>query len=184
MRDQRCSGDVAEEWRDVVGYEGLYQVSNLGRVRSLLKNEPRILKSIVQKNGYCAVSLRRDGKGTRFYVHRIVASAFYPNPDGFPVVNHIDGNKRNNNASNLEWCSYSHNARHAEDTGLHDSSVWYKASHKAHRKKVIRDDGLVFDSVNDAAASVGADPKNVSACLVGRRKKAKGHSFSYFKESA
>lgn len=97
-----------EEWKPVVGYEGLYEVSSLGRVRS---RQGLLRQSLA--NRYPSVHLSRDGKQATHRVHRLVASAFIPNPDGRETVNHIDGDRTNNAALNLEWVTTSENVRHA-----------------------------------------------------------------------
>lgn len=102
-----------EEWKDVENYEGLYQVSNLGKVKSLKDNngKPRekIMKQEKTKNGYLRIMLCKNGKRERFLVHRLVAQAFLENPSNLPCVNHIDENKENNQVDNLEWCTYQYN---------------------------------------------------------------------------
>lgn len=109
-----------EVWKDIEGYEGLYQVSSYGQVRSLdrivnsqwgLKSsrKGRTLKWVVDKRGYAKVSLSKEGKIFPTYVHRIVAQAFIPNPFNYIVVNHIDENPLNNKVSNLEWCTTGYN---------------------------------------------------------------------------
>ena len=101
-----------EEWRDVVGYEGLYMVSNCGRVKSLkFSNGKRekIMKLSDRGNGYLRVSLSKDGESKHYNVHRLVAIAFIPNPDNLPYVNHKDECKTNNNVDNLEWCTVEYN---------------------------------------------------------------------------
>ena len=105
-----------EIWRDISGYEGHYQVSNFGRVKSFHKGG-RILKPGLVL-GYLKVSLNSGGKVAQRKVHRLVAEAFIPNPNGKPEVNHIDGNPRNNHVDNLEWCTQLENIRHAYATGL------------------------------------------------------------------
>lgn len=114
-----------EIWKDIEGYEGLYQVSNMGRVKSLKRKDRygRIIKEKIRnlqngKDGYLIISLWNNGKGRMYSVHRLVAETFIPNPDSKPVVNHIDGNKQNNNADNLEWCTNSENDLHAYRLGL------------------------------------------------------------------
>lgn len=106
-----------EEWRDIQGYEGLYQVSNNGRVRSLARNSTKgkILCQAV-KRGYSHVCLSKDNKKKHFAVHRLVALAFIPNPSKKPEVNHIDGNRSNNNIANLEWVTRAENELHAYRT--------------------------------------------------------------------
>ena len=111
-----------EYWVDIDGFNGKYQVSNTGKVRSNCYKEPRILSQykIGKYRNYLAVKLYTGGKGTGrgYKVHRLVAQAFIPNPDNKEQVNHIDGNTFNNNVSNLEWCTNSENQKHAWQTGL------------------------------------------------------------------
>lgn len=107
---------MSEEWRPVRGYEGLYEVSNIGRIKSLRNNI--VLKQLDSGNGYFKVLFSKCGKVRSFWVHRLVASAFVPNPNDLPVVDHLDGNKRNNNAENLDWCTSGDNSRRAWNNGL------------------------------------------------------------------
>lgn len=104
-----------EIWRPIYGYEGLYEVSNLGRVKSLGNDKSRkekILKPHKHRKGYLVVNLYRNGKMKNFLVHRLVAEAFIPNPYGFEQVNHRDENKANNCSSNIEWCSAKYNTNY------------------------------------------------------------------------
>ena len=106
---------MQEIWKDVVGYEGLYQVSNMGRVKSFCqstkfhKQKEFILKPSLINSGYEVVTLYSKEKRKKFQIHRLVATAFIPNPDNLPCVNHKDENKVNNCVSNLEWCTYQYN---------------------------------------------------------------------------
>lgn len=108
-----------EIWRDIEGYEGLYEVSNLGRVRSSdsynslgrLHLKGRIRKPVVVR-GYLRVELCKEGKGKWFYVHRLVAHVFIPNPEGLPEINHRDENKTNNLVDNLEYCDRKYNCNY------------------------------------------------------------------------
>jgi len=102
-----------EIWKDIAGYEGLYQVSNLGRVMSFKKKSNSLLLSPSCSRGYLAVNLYINGNVKNPSIHRLVAIAFIPNPLNKPCVNHIDGNKLNNKLSNLEWCTYSENELHS-----------------------------------------------------------------------
>ena len=97
---------MMEEWKEIPGYEGLYEVSNIGNVRRV--SDLMVLKFSDLK-GYCRVRLRKDGKRKMYLVHRLVAQAFIPNPLNLPQVNHIDENKKNNNIDNLEWCDQTYN---------------------------------------------------------------------------
>lgn len=117
-----------ELWRDVIGYEGLYSVSNLGRVRSEARLaaigggnvrtvKTRLLKPAKNPNGYLSVWLCKPGHQRSFLVHRLVADAFLPNPEGKPFVNHIDNNPSNNALDNLEHCSHQENMAHARRQG-------------------------------------------------------------------
>ena len=113
-----------EEWKPIKGYEGLYEVSNFGRVKSLDrinccgKRVQSKLFSTQAKKNYITVVLNNDGNSKTFRIHRLVAQAFIPNPENKPCVNHKDGNKQNNHVNNLEWCTHSENMKHAHDTGL------------------------------------------------------------------
>src|SRR5699024_373311 len=119
---------IIEKWKDIKGYEDSYEVSNLGRVRSKERTrkfgratktfESKILKQSEDKDGYYRVNLSKDGKKKRFFAHRLVATAFIETNDDKPVINHMDGNKKNNVVDNLEWCTRSENDLHAFDVGL------------------------------------------------------------------
>lgn len=109
---------MKEVWKDIKGYEGSYKVSNLGRIQSNKNNRPKILKFGYNAKGYDLVHLCKHGEKKSFKVHRLVLIAFDCNLDNKPQVNHIDGNKNNNNLFNLEWCTNKENIEHAVKTGL------------------------------------------------------------------
>jgi hypothetical protein len=107
---------MEEIWKDVKGFEGLYQVSNIGRIKSLRKG--LILKSSINAAGYRHNTFSVNGSFKTLHLHRMLAIAFIENPNKYLVVNHKDGNKTNNNLDNLEWVTYSENTRHGYRIGL------------------------------------------------------------------
>ena len=119
---------MIECWKDIKGYEGAYQISNTGRVKSIIKWDLNKRKYICEETiltptdngyGYLIVSLRKNTKKKNHYVHRLVAEAFVTNPKGMPYVNHIDYDKKNNNHSNLEWCNQKDNILHSVERMRH-----------------------------------------------------------------
>lgn len=133
MLDRTSGKIVFEIWLPVRGYEGLYEVSDKGRVRSLdrkviystgreVLHRGRILKDTAGKAGYPQVVLTKDKEKKNYSVHRLVAEAFIPNPENKEQVNHIDRNKENNNISNLEWVTHQENADHAVASGYHNGN--------------------------------------------------------------
>ena len=107
---------INEQWKPIEGFEGLYEISNLGRIKSFWYGKEKILKPKKDKDGYLVVCLYRDGKQKFFRIHRLVATAFIPNPYGFEQVNHKDENKANNVKSNIEWCSAKYNSNYGTRT--------------------------------------------------------------------
>jgi len=99
-----------EIWKNVIDYEGIYQISNLGNLKNIKTN--KILKVNNKKEKYLNVSLYKNGKQKTFYIHRLIALIFIPNPHKLPMINHIDGNKQNNDILNLEWCTNRENTSH------------------------------------------------------------------------
>ena len=117
-----------EIWSDIVGYEGHYQISTFGRVKSLKKGREKILMPFIDKDGYFSIALSKESTVRKFKIHRLVAQAFIPNLDDKPHINHIDGNKMNNHVSNLEWCTNRENNYHAIKMGLRR---YQRNSHRA-----------------------------------------------------
>lgn len=187
---------MREEWRDVVGYEGFYQVSNMGRIRSLTRTFVRSDGSTATYKGrlitpvgrpYLHVSLSKNNVQSRVRVHRLVAKTFVPNPDNLPCVDHIDCDKTNDRADNLRWCTSLQNTRYAKENGLLNGNFHYellaeesKLAMKAPRMvPIIRDDGKAYDSIADAARDMGVTCGAISHVLRGLVRTCKGHSFKY-----
>ena len=184
---------MEEVWKDVVGYEGLYQVSNFGNVKSLNWKNTGTQKELWLKphnRGYYQVELAKDGKKKCFMVHRLVAVAFVSNPNGFPQVNHKDENKRNNCAENLEWCSQSYNTiyslkRHPErnaKNGGHRKGCRFKgANSDKHIIQLTQDGELVKEWIcsRDIFLETGMSDWSISECCRGNRKTAYGYKWQY-----
>jgi len=171
-------------WKDILGYEGIYQVSNTGMVKSLNYSntkKPRILKQSLTYDGYPKILLSKDGKRTNYDVHVLVARAFVPNPLNKPQVNHIDGNKLNNHSSNLEWCTPIENTRHAIANGLRSTSARsYKRNGEHYASKPILQYSLdgdfikLWDCYSEAARFYNCDPCSLVNCTKGRIQTVRG----------
>lgn len=179
-----------EVWRSVPGWDDCYQVSSMGRVKSLeryvrntstsfRKLPERILKQDCMQDGYLGVSLSRHQVPKYVKVHRLVAAAFIPNPDNLPVVNHKDGNKHNNCVENLEWCTIAYNNEHARVTGLTpppcEEFIDAGKTHAvASRKRVmLLETGQIFNSRQEAHEQLGVplvrifDSLKTGRCIAG-----------------
>lgn len=136
-----------EIWKDIIGYEGLYQVSSLGRVRSLDRYDSRnhfrngrMLKLSYNTVGYLSVGLHSNGKAKMYMVHRMVAQAFIPNPNNLPIINHKDENPSNNSVENLEWCTAKYNSNYGtRNDRIRTTSIkngyWSGLSEEEYKKK-------------------------------------------------
>lgn len=173
---------MKEIWKNIKRYENLYKVSNWGRVKSARNNI--LLKLHIQKNGYLRVSLSKNGKIKYYNIHRLVAEAFIPNPNNYPIINHIDGNKKNNNVKNLEFCTYSHNNKEARRLGLNISKKG-KYNHKS--RKVVQYDkkGNIikeWDYMNLITEILGYDYTSISKCCSGKQRTSYGYIWKYKEE--
>lgn len=172
---------MEEIFKDIEGYEGYYQISNLGRVKSLGKgnsnnSKEKILILGKDGGGYAKTTLYKDGKQKIFKVHRLVAKAFIPNPNNLPCVNHRDENKNNNCVDNLEWCTIEYNNNY----GTRKARIAEKES-----KQVIQLslDGKTeiakFPSTNEVQRQLGFLQSHVSQCCNGKRKTSYGFRWEY-----
>lgn len=168
---------MKELWKDVEGYEGTYQVSNLGMVKSLdrLTTDNRRLKGKLlaktNSKGYIKVTLTNKNKSDNRDIHRLVAQAFIPNPENKPQVNHIDEDKTNNIVSNLEWVTAKENMNHG--TRRKRSSL------KQSIKIVCVTTGKVYNSIADASRDLNLNSGTISKIINGKMKQTKGFTFKY-----
>ena len=179
-----------EIWKDIVGYEGLYEVSNFGRVKSL-KGHEKILKPANNGNGYLFVYLWKNGKGKQSYIHRLVATAFISNPLNKPCINHIDCNPQNNNVDNLEWVTQRENIQYAyklgrKKSGFENVSAEQRAiNNKKFKSKPIIAINLTtgkkihFESIREAGRKLNLSAGHINDVLKGRYKQTKGYTFKY-----
>ena len=171
-----------ELWKEVEGTNGALLVSDQGRVKSLLR-DGRILKPTPDSKGYLRLRVTINRERRAYKVHRLVAMAFVDNPEGKPQVNHINGDKTDNRACNLEWVTNKENAHHAINNGLWDSLFEGAMLEDERRKKPIvavcikTGEIIDFDSVAEAERFVGS--RHITDVLKGKRTKAKGYTFAY-----
>lgn len=175
-----------EVWKPVVGYEGLYEVSNFGNVKSLdhyvttnrkvkgkiqsftWLSKGKVLKFGKRSDDYKDVSLTKYGVSCNVCVHRLVAEAFIPNPNNLPEVNHLDGNKANNNSTNLEWASYSENNIHAVYSGLNSQAI----------KVICNETGEIYPSYAEAERKLNLPLGTISTEI---RNEKFNHGYTFIK---
>ncbi len=170
-----------EVWKDVEGYETLYQVSDLGRIKSLSRiqstrkiiSEEIIMVGYIKPNGYKTFTLHKDKKKTTFLIHQIVAKAFIPNPDNRTQINHKDGNPLNNNIDNLEWCTQSENNFHAYRVLGKKAHFLGKVTPKAKQLQQLDLNGNLikeWESISKAAKSLNIDRMGINDFCNGKSK--------------
>lgn len=166
---------MKEIWEKIEKFEN-YEVSNLGNVRSFIKEKNGVvLKPQKNKKGYYQVLLYKNKKPHPKRLHRLVAQAFIPNPENKPQVNHIDGNKLNNCVNNLEWCTNSENQIHAYKNGLEKP----KTQRKIRQYDIDGNYIKSFDYIRNAQKELNIDESSISKCCRGERKSAGGYIWKY-----
>ena len=164
-----------EVWKDVPGYEGLYQVSSAGSVRNTMTGQA--LQPWTHNAGYTCVTLCKNKVKRKLLIHRLVAWAFLPNPDRKPQVNHINGIKTDNRVENLEWCTNQENSIHSAYTLRHESTI-------PKRAVLCVSTGERYSSVSEAARASGACNQNIVKVCQGVRKTAAGLRWAYIEEGS
>lgn len=159
-------------WKYIDNYGNDYKISNDGMIISLKRKNVKLMKLSTHHTGYKVVSLNFNGVEKSYRVHRLVAETFIPNPNNFPVVNHIDGNKQNNAVSNLEWCTVKENSLHASENGLHYS-----------RKVICLTDGRIFNSIKEAYTEYSIPRANFYNHLIGQYGEIHGLNFAFLDEN-
>lgn len=173
---------VEEIWKDIAGYEGLYQVSNLGRVKSLAKlcgHRPKgeTILNIQDIRGYKRVTLCKDNKLKKFQIHRLVGLAFIENPENKPCINHKDENKANNNVDNLEWVTWKENTNYGHCIEKFSKKTKKTIQEKCGQKVKCAETGKIFPSLKEAARWCNGSWSEISACTRGKIKKAYGYTW-------
>jgi len=189
---------MREIWKDVAGYEGQYQVSNIGRVKGLDRTTPRknhisnsfhqkekVLKQTTKPNGYKIIGLCKDNKVKMHHVHRLVATAFIPNPLNKRTVNHIDGVRSNNHYLNLEWNTYSENHKHSYSklgrkpskgmTGIYGKGAIPIYQIDRETKEIVKR----WDSAAEAERQTGFHHSHIAKVCLGKHKQCYGYIWQY-----
>lgn len=177
---------MQEIWKPIKDFENLYEISNFGRIKSLKKEwkvfnyksnnytnigfNERIMKPSISKCGYYQVNLCKKGKNYGKLIHRLVAETFLKNLNNYPCVNHIDGNKLNNNINNLEWCTYKENSKHSWENGLQKSYLKGKYGKEHNLAKAVNQynkNGVLikkWDCISDASRELKIDNGRITKC--------------------
>ncbi len=163
---------MQEIWKDIKGYEGLYQVSNLGKVKNVKLG--KIIKVRCNEQNYLKLDLHKNGAKKAYKVHRLVAEAFIPNPNNYPQINHKDEKKQNNEVTNLEWCTPKYNANY----GKRNNKISKKVIQLALSGEIVK----IWASQIEAAKSINCCPSSISNCCRGKRNTAGGYHWEYAKE--
>ena len=156
-------------WKDIKGYEGLYQVSNTGKIRNT--KTKYILKPVTQSNGYMKVCLTKNRVQKNKTIHRLVAETFIPNTNNLPCINHKDENKTNNNTNNLEWCTQEYNTKYSRQ--LHPTKI------KQDKSVICVETKIIYASINQAEKQTGINSRSISKVCKGTRHTAGGYHWKF-----
>lgn len=192
---------MEEIWKPVKDYEGLYEVSSMGRVKSLnyrRTGKEKVLKGKLNNSGYLKVTLCKEGKAKEYFIHRLVAIAFIPNPDNLPCIDHINTIKTKNEVVNLRWVTYKENndnpltkkksiENHADMSGSNNPFYGKYGKDFPTSRKVIQltlEGELVkiWDCILDTKRQGGFSHDCVSACCKGKQKTHKGYKWMYYED--
>lgn len=177
---------MKEVWKDIPEFKGLYQASNLGRIKTLGNKsnhkKEMIMKQRLNYKGYYVITLCKNSKRSTNLVHRLIAQAFIPNPENLPQINHRNGIKTDNNINNLEWCTNSYNQLEANRMGFCENRI--KKCIEVNRKPIIQYDleGNIinkFISLREASNKTGLSYKSMSLCACGKTKTCGGYVWRY-----
>lgn len=164
---------MEEIWKDIKGYEGLYQVSNFGEIRSCSRArgnggyyKSKTIVGFINSNGYRLVLFNVNGKRKRFQVHRLVAEAFIPNPNNYNCVNHKDENKLNNSVGNLEWCSHKYNANY----GTRNKKISINSGKAVLMRNITTGEVIrMFYNISEAERCTGIAHQSIAKCCLSRK---------------
>ena len=175
---------MKEIWKDIKEYEGIYQISNYGRIKSLSRliensnnriTKEKIRKATKDKDGYLCIVLSKDGTNKTCKVHRLVAQTFISNPLNKPTVNHKDGNKQNNKINNLEWMTDKEQMKHCKEV-----LGWKPSENRIKRRKVQRSDGKIYNSIKEASIENNVFASNITMCCQNKCNTIGGYGWCYY----
>lgn len=164
-----------EVWKDIPNYEGRYQASTFGRIKSInskcRKTDVIMSNRSISMCGYQVVNLKKDGNRKSFMVHRLVAMTFIPNPNNYPIVNHKNENKLDNRVENLEWCDLKYNSSYG--------TIRNRIAEKLGKRVLCVELDLVFPSIGAAARNYGLHYQNISRCCRNQNRTAGGYHWKF-----